>query len=195
MKVKHFFFLFIVLFFILGCAHPPEEEMQNAREAVFRAENDANAVQYAGQTLSRARDAIRSMDAEAESKRFDSAKTFAAEAIAAAERAVAEGRTGADRTRTESDMARAEADSLVSGLRAEIEQTSSNIASAQYARVALDYDSLDRSIINAHNTTDRAEADQAAGRYQQAADNARAVRLDLANINQMIANASVIRKK
>jgi hypothetical protein len=50
---------------------------------------------------------------------------------------------------------------------------------------------LDNAIIEAHNTTDLAEADHAAGRYQQALDRARVVRTDLSEINQTVAAATV----
>ena len=192
MKTKLIFFLFIILVLVLGCAKPPLEEMQEAREAVFRAENDANAAQFAGGTLSRARDAIRQMESEADSKRYDSARTFASEAIATAERAIAEGRTGAER---DGERVRAESDSLVSGLRTEIEETSINVNGARYSLMDLDYDALDRTIVNAHNNADRAEADQAAGRYQDASDTARSVRSELANVNQMVARAAPAGKK
>jgi len=179
---------FVILFLGLGCAQPPLEEMERAREAVFRAENDANAVSYANDTLTRARNALRSMQSEADSKRYDSARTYAAEAIAAADKAIADGRAGVQRIAAESA-------SLISGLRSEIEDTSRNINGARYSLMDLDYDMLDRRIVNAYNTADQTDIDQAAGRYQDAMNNARTVRTDLANINQMIANAVVIGKK
>ena len=179
---------FIVLVLFLGCAQPPVEEMERAREAVFMAENDANAVLYAGSTLTRAREALRNMQLEADSKRYDTAKTYAIEAIAAADKAIADGRAGAQRTAAESA-------SLVSGLRSEIEETSRNVNGARYSLMDLDYETLDRSIVNAYSGSDQADNDHAAGRYQDAMDRARTVRTDLANINQIIANAVVIGKK
>src|SRR5215475_5709064 len=110
MKVKLIYSFCIVLVLILGCARPPVEEMQNAREAVFKAENDAAAVQYASGTLARARDAIKRMETEADSKNYEAAKTHAAEAIAAAEKAITDGRSGTQR-------AGAEAQSMISGVR------------------------------------------------------------------------------
>jgi hypothetical protein len=188
MKVKLIYILFIVIILVIGCARPPLEEMERAREAVFRAENDVNAAQYASGTLARARDALSRMEAEADSRRFDAASTHAAEAIAAAERAIAEGRTGAEITRSESA-------SLLQGLRAEIEETSRNISSARYSQMVLDYDALDRAIVNAHNDADQAEFAQAAGRYQDAIAGARSVRADLAHINQIVASAAAPVKK
>ena len=185
-KVNFIFLILIVLF--LGCEQPPLAEMESAVEAVFRAENDADAVMYASGTLARARNAIELMQQEAASKRYDAARTHAAEAIAAAEKAIIDGKAGAQRTVTDSS-------SLVSGLRQEIEETSKNVNGARYSLMDLDYDSLDRRIVNAHNTADQAEFDQAAGSHQSAIDKATVVRSELANINQIVANAAVIRKK
>jgi hypothetical protein len=188
MKLKLFYIFCIGLVLFMGCAKPPTEEMERAREAVFKAENDANAVQYAPGTLARAKDAIKRMDMEADSKNYEAAKNHAAEAIAAAEKAINDGKTGAQRSGEE-------ANSLISGLRTDIEDTTKNVASARYSQIPLDYNSIDKTIINAHNMTDQAEVDQAMGRNQDALDKAKAVRADLTDINQKIANAAGGRKK
>jgi vacuolar-type H+-ATPase subunit D/Vma8 len=188
MKVKLIYIFCVITVLFLGCAKPPVEEMERAREAVFKAENNADAVQYASGTLARARDAIKRMEMEADSKNYEAAKTHAAEAIAAAEKAIADGRSGAQR-------AGVEADSLISGLRVEIDETTRNVAGARYSQLALDYNALDNAIVNAHNTVDQAEIDQAMGRNQEALDKARRVRTDLNDINQKVANAATTRKK
>ncbi|MCL2765429.1 MAG: DUF4398 domain-containing protein [Treponema sp.] len=188
MKINLFYIFIVVSILIIGCEKPPIAEMENAREAVFRAENDANAVEYAGGTLARARDSLRRMQAEADSKRYDAARAHAADAIAAAERAIADGRAGLQRAGSESD-------SLISTLKTEIEETSININGARYSQLDLDYDSLDKAIVDAYDTADQAEVDQAMGRYQQALDRARVVRSELTDINQTIASAVTVRKK
>jgi flagellar biosynthesis/type III secretory pathway protein FliH len=188
MKLKLIYIFCIVVVFVLGCAKPPVEEMQRAREAVFKAENDPNAVQYASGTLARARDAIKRMETEADSKNYENAKTSAAEAIAAAEKAINDGKVGAQR-------AGEEANSLISGLRTEIDETTKNVAAARYSQLVLDYDAIDRAIVDAHNLTDQAEVDQAAGRNQEALDKAKTVRSSLNDINQKVAGATTGRKK
>jgi hypothetical protein len=188
MKVKLIYMFCIALVLFLGCAKPPVEEMEKAREAVFMAENDVNAVQYASGTLARARDAVKRMEIEAGSKNYEAAKNLAAEAIAAAEKAINDGRLSSKR-------AGEEADSLISGLRVEIDETTRNVAAARYSQLALDYDALDRAIVNAHNTTDQAEVDQAMGKNQDALEKAKAVRSSLNDINQKVANAATGRKK
>jgi len=167
---------------ITGCAKPPTEEMNMAVEAVTRAENDADAVLYAGNTLARARDTLNRMRAEAESKRYDAAKTLAAEAIAAAERAVADGRTGAAR-------AREEAASLLLSLRPEIEQTGQGIQSARNAGLRLDYNELNRDYEAARQSADQAEVALAGNRFQDALERGRSSRAALSGINQKLTDA------
>jgi uncharacterized protein YicC (UPF0701 family) len=188
MRIKLIYIFCIVSVLVLGCAKPPAEEMQKAYEAVFKAENDADAAKYARSTLLRARDAIKRMETEADSKNYEAAKTYAAEAIAAADKAIADGRNSARRAGEETD-------SIIAGLRVEIEETTKNVASARYSQLALDYDSIDKTIVNAHNTTDQAEIDQAMGRTQEAQEKVRKVRTDLNDINQKIANTATVRKK
>jgi len=187
MRFKFILLSIIVAVCVIACASPPNAEMESAREAVFRAENDADAVIYGSASLARARDALRRMQEEADAKRYDTAKTLAAEAITAAERAIADGRTGATRASQESG-------NLVEGLRSEVEETARNVNGARYSQLDLDYDALDNGIINAHNMTDRAENSYANGEYQSALDTARVVRSDLANINQQVAGAVPRRK-
>jgi hypothetical protein len=188
MKAKFVYILLIALVLVLGCSRPPTEEMASAREAVFRAENDANAVHYASGTLARARDALRRMEQEADSKRFGAARALATEAQEAAERAISEGRSSADR-------ARMEAGPMVNGLKAEIDDTARNVASARYAQMDLDYNALDAAIVRFYNLADQAQAEQSAGRYQNALETARRLRTELSHINQLVAGAAPAVKK
>jgi len=187
MKVKYICIVCLILTVVLGCAKPPTAEMEAARDAVFKAENDANAAVYAAGSLARARDALKRMQAEADSKRYDAARTNAAEAIAAAEKAITDGRLGAQR-------AKEEASTLVAGLKPEIEETARNVNGARYSQLDLNFNALDGQIKNAYDAADQADADQAEGKYQDAIDRAKGVRADLASINQTVANA-VPRKK
>jgi len=187
MKLKYILTCFVILALLAGCAKPPIAEMDSAKEAVFRAENDEAAVLYGGGSLSRARDSLRRMQVEADSKRYDAAKTHAAEAIAAAERAIADGKTGVARAKSESE-------SLIAGLRPAIEETERNINGARYSLLKLDYGKMNREIKEAKETTEQAEVDQAMGRYQDAINKGMSVRATLSTINQQIADV-VPRKK
>jgi len=187
MKVRYILAVCVVLALVSGCAKPPLAEMDSARGAVFMATNDANAVQYASSTLARARDSLRLMETEAESKRYDAAKTHALEATAAAEKAISDGKLGAAR-------ARDEAASALSSLKREIDDTSRNVDGARNSRLNLDYDQLNREISNAYTVAEQAESDQAQGRYQNVLNKARTVRSDLFGINQRISGAVTRRK-
>jgi hypothetical protein len=173
-----------------GCAKPPTEEMNNAVEAVTRAENDADAAMYAGNALARARDALNRMQAEADSKRYDAAKTYASEAISAAERAIADGRAGAQR-------AREEAAALVAGLGPLIAETDQGIKAAQAAGLPLDFAALGREFDTARNNSDQAEVALAGGQYRDALEKGRNAQADLNSINQELSGAvmAVSRKK
>jgi hypothetical protein len=175
----------IVLSLVIGaCAKPPTEEMDNAAAAVTRAENDADAVTYAGSTLSRARDALSRMKTEAESKRYDAAKTYAAEAIAAADKAIADGRSGAVR-------AREEAVSLVDGLKPAIAETEQTIRSARArGTVQIDFNTVNQDFDAARRSADQAAVSLAGNNYQDALDKGRSARAGLSDINARISSAA-----
>jgi hypothetical protein len=189
-KTLYIVSILLALCLVFGCATPPTEEMNNAIEAVTRAENDADAVLYGRSSLERARDALRSMQAEANSKRYDAARTFASEAIAAADRAIAEGQTGAAR-------AREEAAALLASLKPMIEETGRGINSAKSAGLLLDYVELDQEFDSACLKTDQAEMALAGRQYQDALEKGRNARAELNDINQKLSNAviSIARKK
>jgi len=188
MKQLPIYILIILTVLVMGCAKPPLEEMQNAQEAVFRAENDPNAALYAGGTLARARAALQQMQTEADNKRYDAAKAQAAEAILMAERAIIEGKNGSERVKDESA-------SLATSLRSEIEETERNVNGARYSLLDLDYNELEKGLVGAHEAADKVEEKQANGNYQDALETARGVRSDLSNINKKVAGAAVIKKK
>jgi hypothetical protein len=175
---------------VMGCAKPPTEDMNSATEAVTRAENDYDAVTYAGNSVARARDALERMNQEAAAKRYDAAKSYAAEAIAAAERAINEGRTGAAR-------ARDEASALVSQLKPLVTETKQGIEAARTAKLPLDYYTIDRDFDTAQYNANEAQAALSGGRYQNAVDRGRSARSGLNNINQQLSVAAlgVSRKK
>jgi hypothetical protein len=180
----------VLVLFAAGCARPPTEELNNAIEAVIQAENDINAVNYAGHILARARDALALMQSEAASKRYDSAKSYAAEAISAAEQAMREGRTVALRIREEAASAISELPPLIS-------ETGQGIDSAKDADLSLDFNSVDRSFMEAVQNNNEARLALSNGQYRDAIDLSRDVRLRLNGINQQLSNAamSAARKK
>jgi len=135
-----------------GCAKSPAEEMENTRNAVSNAENDAGEAE------------VVHVERKAEAE-----NTF--------------------------DVVIVESDFQASVLKEEIDDTSRNVAGAQYSQLVLDYNELERSLIKAYNTLDQAQNDSAAGRHQDAMNKAGVIRADLYDINQMVANAAARGRK
>jgi len=174
-----------------ACAKPPTEAMNQAAEAVARAENDADAALYASATISRANDALAQMRAEAEAKRYDSAKTYAAEAITTAERAIVDGKSGAERARND-------AATLLRAVEAEINDTQVSLNSARVkGNVRLNFGSLDASLNEARLTYDSAAQSLNNADYPNAVAKAQSIRPILANMRSQISNAvsALSRKK
>ena len=174
--------LLVFVLLLAACAHPPVEEMNLAHDAVFRAENDANAVTHAGPVLTRARDALTRMQSEADARRFDAARDFAAEAVSLAERAIADGRTGAAR-------ARDEATNIITALNNQLAEVTRALSAAEQARnLNIDYDTLSRDLDAARRSEEAARQNFAAGHYGDAtiwAQNGRALLSDMnARLNQ-----------
>jgi hypothetical protein len=176
------FLLFSLI--LAACAKPPAEEMNAAENAVIRAENDADAVAYAGNTLIRARDALSRMRDEADAKRYDAAKNYAAEAISAAAKAVEDGKTGAAR-------AREEAVSLLNSLGAPLAEAAASLDAAQgVPNINLDFDSLSDEIDLARSTYDDARQSFAADEYRDTVTKCQNVRSLLADVNGKITQAA-----
>ncbi|MDR1972307.1 MAG: DUF4398 domain-containing protein [Treponema sp.] len=181
----------LLTLYLAACAKPPTEEMENAASAVTRAENDPDAVTYAGSTLVRARDALNRMRSEAEAKRYDAAKNYAAEAVSAAEKAIADGRAAASR-------AREEASTLLGQVKTSLAETGRSLENAKEVKnIDLDFAVLDQDYDSARRNTAQAEVSLAGNNYQDSLDKSRTARGILTGIDTRIAGAAVLvsRKK
>ena len=180
--IKIFSVILVCALFAAACAKPPTAEMEKAVEAVTRAENDADAVLYAANSLARAQDALNRMQKEADSKRYDAAKTYAAEAVTAAEKALADGRAGAIRSRDE-------AAALVADLRPAIEETGQGLQTALSAGLDLNFQSLNLEFDEAKLNTNQAEIALSDNQYDQALDKGRGAQALLTDINRQLSDA------
>jgi hypothetical protein len=192
---KRLFFIAVIALaltaFMSGCAKPPTEEMDNAEAALARAENDPDAVAYGSPSIIRARDALSNMRSEAAAKRYDSAKTYALEATSASERAIADGKTGAQR-------ARDEASTSLNGALASLGETQKNIdAASGVIGIQLDFDAINGDYASARSQTDQAQNALNRADYRGSLERSQAARSLLGNINTRISQASIVssRKK
>jgi len=175
--------VFVLVWALAACATPPTEEMNKAQDAVTRAENDADAVTYAGNTVAAARNSLSQMQDAADAKRYDSAKSFAQEAVSNAEKAIADGQAGAAR-------AKDEASNLVNGLATPLAETSDTLDAAKKVQnTQLDYNTLDGEMDSARQTYAGAKQDLAADNYQNAETKGQDVRSQLSDINEKLNSA------
>jgi len=176
--------VFILVLAFSACSSPPMEEMQKAEDAVIRAENDADAVTYAGNSVTHARDALTRMQSEADSKRYDVAKEFAAEAINSAEKAIAEGQSAKERSKTE-------AAALLDSLQNPMTETPNAIDNAKSVpNIQLDFDSIAQDMGEASKTYDEAQQSFQAGDNPDAINKGQSVRDQLSDINTKINEAA-----
>jgi len=167
------------LVLLTGCTKPPTEEMNNAEEAVARAENDPDAVNFAGNLIQRAKDSLALMHEEADVKRYDSAINYANDAIALAERAINEGRG-------EAWQKKQQATAALSEVRPQLLETEKRIENAKAANLPLDYGTIDGDFNSAKRTYDQAQSAMSGNRYQEAIFLSNNVRSSLAGINQKL---------
>ena len=185
--MKNIFLLLSVLsllFAFSACEKPPTEEMELAHEMVARAENNADAVNFAGLTLTRARGALNNMQIEADAKRYETARTYAAEAISLAERAIEEGMIGAI-------LAREEAAALNYSLLTLLEETASAInAAGADGSLDLDVNALSAELDSARRLYNEARQDLLDDNLRDALSKNQTVRSTLSNINGRITTAA-----
>jgi len=190
MKLKYILCGFVVFALLAGCAKPPTAEMDNARNKYLEASENEAAATYGKGFLDQAKTILDKMEAANNDKRFDAAKTHAAEVITAAQKAIDEGK----KTR---ENVKSKAENLITTLEREIKETEANITNI--SKIPYPYDKLDltrikRDFDDAKDMLALAETDQSKGKYQDALDKGNSVKSTLASINQQIADA-VPRKK
>jgi HEPN domain-containing protein len=173
-----------------GCTQPPTEEMNEAEEAVTRAENNPDAVNYAGNLVERAKESLALMYEEADAKRYDSAINYANEAIDMAERAITEGSGQAW-------LKKNEATSVMSSVGSQIAETEERIDKAKAAKLPLDYGSIDNEFDSVQRTFSQARSAMNGGRYQESIFLSNNLRSSLNSINQKLGTTvmEVVRKK
>jgi hypothetical protein len=172
-----------------ACQKAPDAEMNAAREAVSKAKSDPNVPLYAQNQLTRAEDALSSMETAAQAKKYSDATNFATEATAAAERAQSDARSAMTRLKGEADTA-------ITAAKSALQETNGIVAqAAAKTPVTADITQANKDLAAAKSTIDEADAANQAERYQEAVDKAGAARSSLTGINQRVSQASVSAKR
>jgi hypothetical protein len=174
-----------------SCAKPPVEEMTRATEAVARAENDPDVIAHAASTLARAREALINMQTEADAKRYDEAKRYAADAQQFAEKAIADAKNSIARQKEDA----ANAINAMNNALASTDELLQN-AHASDGR-GLDLPRLDSDFAAARTTAESATTANNEARYREAIDRSQEARSALSAISTEISQAviAVNRKK
>ena len=167
------------LVLISGCTKPPKEDIARAEEAVARAENDPDAVNYSRNLLQRAKDSLALMHEEVDAKRYDAAINYANDAVTMAERAINEGRNEAGKTRQQASNA-------LSELKPQLLETEKRIENAKASKLPLDYSAIDSDMNSTQKTYDQAQSALSGNRYQEAIFLSNNVRSGINSINQKL---------
>ncbi|AEJ20586.1 DUF4398 domain-containing protein [Gracilinema caldarium] len=173
----------VSLVVLFSCAKPPTAEMDAATAAVAKAQSDPNVTLYAPESLKRATDSLTKMKAEADAKRYDTAKALAQETIKLADQAIADGSTGLERAKDEAAGLIASCKSLV------LEVTNTLNGAKKVARVKLNVTDITKQFNNAKATLASAEKDQGDGNFKGAIDKGKSARTTLSDILSTISGA------
>ena len=176
-------FLAIVALLLGACAKPPTDEVDAANLSLARAEADADAREYAPDSLSDARSLVVRMETELEAKRYDAAKTLALEAAEAARKAIDDGASGKTR-------ARSEAISLISSAKTSLGEVQQSLRAAKRVRgLSLDVNATEGDINVATQTITAADDDLSKTDFKAASSKAQSARSMLSGITQRVSAA------
>jgi len=174
-----------------SCAKPPKAELDAAVAAYARAEKDADAVAYAPDSLKRAKDLLARLQSEYAAKKYDSAKTLAAETTQAAEKAIADGKANKERMK-------GTAAALVETVKSAIVEAEKALAAAKKAKgVKLDFNALAAELETIKASVTQAEADFGRADYKSATEKLQAAQTRIADLTNTVAEAvrAVSKKK
>jgi hypothetical protein len=180
MVIRVIFLLPALGIFLAACAKPPTAEIEAAEAAVTGAENDPDAAAYAENSLARARDALSRAYTELDAKRYDSARSYAADAVIAAEKAVNDGRAAAARNREE-------ANALLGQVKELLDETAGALEGAEKAPgLQLDFPALTNSLDSARNDISQAEAANNVNQSRESLEKSRSAQSTLGDIQNRI---------
>jgi len=173
----------LLLFGFASCAKPPTAEVENAKAAVSKAEQDVNVTRYAPDSLKRAKDTLARMQSELDAKRYDVAKGLALETIQAAEKAIADGKSNMER-------AKASSADLIKTINASLAEAEKALSAARGVRgIKLDFAALATELTTIKTSIAAAEADSTKGDYKSALEKAQAAQSKIADLTNRISEA------
>jgi hypothetical protein len=178
----------------VGCAKPPQAQIDAARNAL-QAARDAGAADYAAASLREAENALSALDAEvtAQTKKFalmrsfKQAGTLAASAQAAADKAAADAVTGKEKTR-------ADAEALLGQARTAMDEANAMLATAPAGKGSqMEIEAMKADMQGVATAIAEGEQAHAAGRFLESKAKFEAALQSANNVKGMIEQAKAMR--
>lgn len=183
------------LVLVAGCAKPPTVEVESARQSIQEARS-ADAGEYAPQSLSGAEDALAALDAELKAqeekfalfRKYDQAKTMAANAQSA-------GKKAADDAAAAKERARQEATQLLEENKVALEETRGMLKKAPRGKgTSMDMAAMQADLDGVAASLSEIESILMGGRYLEAKTKAEAARATIEQVRSEITMAMEMKK-
>ena len=159
----------------------PTADIDAAKAAVAKADGDGNTQNYAPDFLAAAKDSLTKTLAAVDAKKYADAKALAQATVQAANKAIADGQTGAAKAK---DTATA----LMGTLKASITEVENALAGAKKTRgIKLDFTALTKDLNAAKDQVSAAQTDVSGNNYKSAIQKGEAARSSLADLLNRIA--------
>jgi hypothetical protein len=151
----------IVAASVVGCAKPPQAEIDSAKQALSTASASQDVKTYAPESLASAREAASAMEAEltvqeekfALTRKYDKAKQLAADAKTAADRAVSDAASAKERARNEASQLIASVRQALTDVRGMLDSMPKGKGTAaDIAAIRADVDGAESQLMQADST-------------------------------------------
>lgn len=159
----------------------PTVDIDAAKAAVAKADADGNTQNYAPDSLAVAKDSLAKTLAAVDAKKYTDAKALAQATVQAANKALADGQTGAAK-------AKDSATALIGTLNASVTEAENALAGAKKTRgIKLDFTALTKDLNAAKAQVSAAQTDVSGNNYKSAIQKGEAARSALAELLNRIA--------
>lgn len=179
---------------VMGCAKPPQEQIDSAKQAIENART-AGAADYAPNSLADAENAMQQLETElaAQEKKFALLRSYknstamATTAVQTAERAVADAQAGKERTRGEAEM-------LITQAKTAMEEANGMLATAPAGKGSqMDIEMMKADLAGVATTLAEAEAAFQAESFMQAKAKAEAAMSAASSVKSAVEQAAAMR--
>jgi hypothetical protein len=195
MRKMTFGLLMLVLVFMVGCAKPPEADIQSAKQSIEAAQQ-AQAGDYAPDSLKAAEDVQAQLDAElkAQEEKFALFRSYKKASELAAQ-VKAKGEQAATDAKTRKEQVKQEAQTLIGEAKAALTEAEEMLKKAPKGKgTQQDIEALKGDLTAATSTVTEAESAFTAERFLDAKAKAEAAKSSIGNVKTQIEQAMAAKK-